>query len=361
MGRMSPLWFLAVLLLVRCVVPYSLFAQSNPQRVTAIRLSDVDEDFAWQGEFVGYTGEHCGAMPWGMQVVALGDGKFSASLFQGGLPGQGGSQRTRLVLEGRRKRDLLIMEARGRHFEIHRSEVRVFQQNGRYLGRLTRVARTSPTMGASPPPSAQVLFRSASENAFPRSKLTDEGWLLSGVTTPSPVEDFVLHLEFQTPYMPYARGQARANSGVYIQRRYEVQILDSFGLEPEANGCGGLYRLQPPDVNMSFPPLTWQTYDIHFRAARFNAAEVKVTPAQLTVYHNGVPIHYQRPIPTKTGAGQPEGPQPLPIYLQDHGNPVMFRNVWMVMGTSGDAEPKWVCQPPARRVGPLRRWLRGLR
>ena len=129
--------------------------------------------------------------------------------------------------------------------------------------------------------------------------------------------------------MPYARGQARANSGVYIQRRYEVQILDSFGLKGVHNECGGLYRQQEPDVNMCFPPLSWQTYDIEFTAAQWNAAGEKTANARLTVLHNGEPIHRNRELRNKTGAGKPEGPEPLPIYLQDHGNPVQFRNVWL--------------------------------
>ena len=89
------------------------------------------------------------------------------------------------------------------------------------------------------------------------------------------------------------RDQARGNSGIYIQRRYEVQILDSFGLPPVFNGCGALYRQQSPELNMSFPPLAWQTYDIYFTAARWDPDGNKTSDAQITVMHNGVPIHRQ--------------------------------------------------------------------
>ena len=367
MGR-SPSFHLLLLLAATTFFslnPNPTYAQRGPQRLTATRLSEVDQDFAWQGEFLGGIAGDRGCQTWGMQVVALGDGRFSAALLHGGLPGRGAQESTRETLNGQRDGDQLVIRSDSLTFDLHPSEVRVFQRgrdgsgSGRFLGRMSRIHRGSPTMGLNPPSQAEVLFASSGQNAFSRSKVTEEGWLLSGVTTPSPVEDFILHLEFQTPYMPYARGQARGNSGVYIQRRYEVQILDSFGQEAEASGCGGLYRQQAPDINMSYPPLTWQTYDIHFRAARFDDQGEKISPAYLTVFHNGVAIHYQRVVPTKTGAGQPEGSQPLPIYLQDHGNPVMFRNVWIVNGTSGQAapQPQFVSTHPVRQVGPLRRWL----
>ena len=116
---------------------------------------------------------------------------------------------------------------------------------------------------------------------------------------------------------------------MYIQQRYEVQILDSFGLTGEPNQCGGSYRQQSPDINMCYPPLAWQTYDIYFRAARWDGQGNKIRNALITVVHNGQPIHGDYSIPTKTGAGKAEGPQAMPILLQDHGNPVHFRNVWI--------------------------------
>jgi hypothetical protein len=131
--------------------------------------------------------------------------------------------------------------------------------------------------------------------------------------------------------MPTARDQARGNSGVYIQRRYEVQILDSFGLDGAFNEAGALYRQTPPDFNMAFPPLTWQTYDIWFTPPYFAAdGKTKLANARITVLHNGVAVHWNREITAKTGGGQQEGPTALPIQLQDHGNPVVFRNIWIV-------------------------------
>jgi len=154
------------------------------------------------------------------------------------------------------------------------------------------------------------------------------------IMTKQNFQDCRLHLEFMLPETPAdANDQDRANSGVYIQRRYEVQILDSFGLQPQINGCGAIYRVKAPDKNLCKPPGMWQTYDIFFRAARFEGngeSSKKVEDARITVLHNGVVIHNNVRIPNKTGAGKPETPHAAPILLQDHGSPIRFRNVWAV-------------------------------
>ncbi|MGC3968899.1 MAG: DUF1080 domain-containing protein [Pirellulales bacterium] len=187
-------------------------------------------------------------------------------------------------------------------------------------------------MGSRAPSNAVVLFGAAGDLSHfdEKAQVSKLGNLMHGTTTKDPVGDFKLHLEFRLPYMPTATGQARGNSGVYIQRRYEVQVLDSFGLDGVHNECGGLYKTKAPDVNMCLPPLVWQTYDIDFRAARFDKAGKKIADARITVVQNGQTVQNNVAIPNKTGGGQPEGPQPLPILLQDHGNPVEFRNVWLV-------------------------------
>ncbi len=150
------------------------------------------------------------------------------------------------------------------------------------------------------------------------------------IVTDRPFTDFAMHLEFKIPNLAEdLSGQGRGNSGVYIQKRYEIQILDSYGLEPEFNGCGSIYRFKAPDQNVCKKPEQWQSYDIRFRAARFDG-DKKVADARITVYQNGVLIHDDVAVPNKTGAGQPEGPNPGPILLQDHGNPVSFRNIWIV-------------------------------
>ena len=109
-----------------------------------------------------------------------------------------------------------------------------------------------------------------------------------------------------------------------------MQILDSFGLESRDDDCGGIYKVGRPAVNMCLPPLSWQTYDVDFTAAEFKDGK-KAKNARMTVRHNGVEIHKDIEIPfATTAAPGREGPGPGPIYLQNHGNPVRFRNIWVV-------------------------------
>jgi hypothetical protein len=141
---------------------------------------------------------------------------------------------------------------------------------------------------------------------------------------------FRLHVEFRVPYMPDQTGQGRGNSGVYLQGRYEVQILDSYGLDSQDNDCGGIYKVAKPLVNACKAPTVWQSYDIDFHAPRF-ADGKKVAPARITVIQNGTPIHQDVAIPLdNTVAGMGGDPStPGPIMLQNHGNPVQYRNIWL--------------------------------
>jgi hypothetical protein len=142
---------------------------------------------------------------------------------------------------------------------------------------------------------------------------------------------FKLHVEFRVPYEPTNKGQGRGNSGVYVQGRYEVQILDSYGLEPKNNECGAIYEVAAPKVNACKAPTIWQSYDIDFTAPVYRDGK-KVEPAKMSVVHNGIKIHENVSIPvdnTRAGLGG-DPATPGPIMLQDHGNPVQFRNVWIV-------------------------------
>ena len=309
------------------VVAEVALAQPNPPL--------PDADFAIQGEYAGFVdGRYGGSHVVGLQVVALGGGKFDAVAYRGGLPGAGWNRHTKTRLSGQVVNGSLILLGNECNYLVTSGVATSLDATGR----LTRVDRVSPTMGLGPPAGAIVLFGGSHTDQLAGAKVTPDGLLQAGVLTRLPVAAFRLHLEFRTPYMPAARGQARGNSGVYIQQRYELQILDSFGLEGIENECGGLYRQTRPELNMCLPPLAWQTYDVWFTPPTFAAdGTTKFANARLTALHNGVPIHVHREITAKTGGGKQEGPQPFPIQLQDHGNPVTFRNIWMVPGTGDEA------------------------
>jgi hypothetical protein len=194
-----------------------------------------------------------------------------------------------------------------------------------------------------PPKGAIILFDGKSLDGWVKTTGKDKaGWeLLDGgvmqvkggnIMTRDRFEGkFKLHVEFRVPYMPKATGQGRGNSGVYVQGRYEVQVLDSYGLQSKNNDCGAIYEVAAPLVNVCKAPTVWQSYDIEFTAPKF-ADGKKLEPARMTVYHNGVKIHDDVKINTdntRAGLGG-DASKPGPIMLQDHGNPVQYRNLWLL-------------------------------
>jgi hypothetical protein len=246
------------------------------------------------------------------------------------LPGNSWNRRDKWPLKTSFSEGRLTMTGEQWQFAVCGAGADVFDRDGHWIGRLTKVIRESPSLGALPPPGALVLFDGSNADHFVNGKVVDGGLLAEGADTKQPLGDFFLHLEFKTPYMPQARGQGRGNSGVYIQGRYEVQVLDSFGLKGEDNECGGLYKTKAPELNMCLPPLVWQTYDIYFTAPRFGDGGKKTANARLTVRHNDVLVHNDIEVPNKTGGGSAEGPDRRPLKLQNHGNPVRFRNIWLI-------------------------------
>ena len=205
---------------------------------------------------------------------------------------------------------------------------------------LTQFQRTSPTMGAEPPTGAVVLFDGQNLDAWQshdgRSpaqwKIVNDAVQVGGgdIMTKQKFGAVKLHLEFRTPYMPTASGQGRGNSGVYLLGHYELQVLDSYGLEGADNECGGIYQVSRPAVNACFPPLQWQTYDITFHPAQFDASGSKTADARITVVQNGLTIQDNVKLPHPTGGALDSNEKPPgPLLLQDHGNPVQYRNIWL--------------------------------
>lgn len=294
-----------------------------------------DPDFAIQGE---YAGDRTGA-----QVIALGGGRFKAHVMLGGLPGvTKDSGNSSLVLYGKRDGDKVVFYSdEDYEIDIATIEKGTFHLPGDSDGapsRLKRIERKSPTLGAKPPEGAIVLFDGTSTDAWENGKMENGHLLSTGATSKRQFGDYTLHLEFRTPYMPEARGQRRGNSGVYHSGRWETQVLDSFGLEGRDNECGGIYSISKPRLNMCLPPLAWQTYDVEFTAAKFDENGKRTAWPRITVKLNGVLVHenlelskdFTTSAPITTPLVSPEGP----VFIQNHNDPVVFRNIWIVPSSS---------------------------
>jgi hypothetical protein len=193
--------------------------------------------------------------------------------------------------------------------------------------------RKSPRIGAKLPKNALVLFDGKlSEHWQPNEwTITRDGFLQVGkgeLRTKEKFANYHLHVEFRTPYMPIEQGQARGNSGVYLQSKYEVQVLDSFGLLPlKNNDCGGIYQVKAPRLNACLPPMEWQSFDITYIEGNRQKGELPT----ITIVHNGITVIDQARVPASliengTGGGNKDG---TVLMLQDHGNPVQFRNIWV--------------------------------
>ncbi|MBW3540446.1 MAG: DUF1080 domain-containing protein [Planctomycetes bacterium] len=313
-------------------------------------------DFGVQGEYVGDDEAKIGC-----QVIALGDGAFQMVVYPGGLPGAGWDGEKKALLDGRlggegsaqfrpAEGDRQYLAADPKQFcavekfaprgqdefdsaAIEGESLKLAGSDGKVYA-LKKTVRKSPTLGAKPPEGAIVLFDGTSTDEWTGGRLDDETKLLNtdgkDILTKRKFNNYTIHVEFLLPFKPAARGQARGNSGFYQVDLYEVQILDSFGLEGKHNECGGVYSQQPPMVNACLPPLVWQTYDVDFTNAVVKDGQ-KAKPAILSAKLNGIAIHDDHELADKTGGSRndPEG-TPGPIKLQGHGNPLQFRNIWIV-------------------------------
>ena len=317
-------------------------------------------DFAFQGEYAGDDT--------GVQVISLGSGAFQAVVYPGGLPGAGWDGKNRSLMEGTLEKSRVALKpaegerrylarepekfsasktyppeghqawsatiARPGSSEAGSPPMTLVSQDGG-ITKLRKIERRSPTLGAKPPKGAKVLFDGTNKDAFAGGRVDEMTKLLntdgSDIRTREKFSNYTMHVEFMLPYRPDARGQGRGNSGFYQVDHYEVQVLDSFGLEGLNNECGGVYTKANPLVNMCLPPLSWQTYDVTFRNAVAKDGK-KIKNAFMTLKHNGVIVHDNLEINGKTGGSRadPEG-TPGPIKFQGHGNPLQYRNIWIVV------------------------------
>jgi len=318
-------------------------------------------DFKLQGEYVG---EVPGGGNVGAQVIALGNGAFQAVILPGGLPGAGWDGKNKTLLAGNLDGNQVALRAASgkRRYLAQKPEefsatskfpppgqdescsgtltgdaltIQELKLDGKSATniKLTKTTRQSPTIGAKAPTGAIVLFDGTSTDEWKGGRLDKKTGFLNtdgnDIQSKRKFQNYAVHAEFLLPYRPDARGQGRGNSGFYMVHHYEVQILDSFGLDGKNNECSGIYSRVEPKINMCVPPLQWQTYDIDFtNAVQENGKKVK--NARITVRFNGVVVHDNAEIPGPTGGhrSDPEG-TPGPFILQGHGNPLQFRNIWV--------------------------------
>lgn len=323
---------LSLFILLIAGTTHLLCAEDKPKADDEIYLDPANAgvDYAIQGEYRGLLDPDGDRVDFGLQVVALGDHKFDGVAYIGGLPGDGWERGDEMInATGVTENGETKLASETGYAIVKDGKAVIYNRKDRALGTLQKVVRKSPTLGAKPPQSASVWFDGTTAEQFERGEITMKNLLAANCESKENLGDHTMHLEFRTPFKPKARGQARGNSGVYLQSRYECQVLDSFGLEGKDNECGGIYSISPPEVNACFPPLTWQTYDIEFTAAVWESGE-KVTNARTTIRHNGIVIHDDRELPHGTPGKLKEEAGPAPLYLQGHGNPVVYRNIWVV-------------------------------
>lgn len=309
---------------------------ADKKKTAYLTAKEAGADFEIQGEYSGKVDAGDSVAKVGIQLIARGEGKFEAAIYIGGLPGEGwygeGPSRVDCSLN---KKGVVLIESDNSELVglVKDGKISVVTDNGDgyEVGVLKKQNRKSPTLGAKPPEGANVLFDGSTAETFENGRISDEGLLMQGVTSKDKFKDAQIHIEFRTPFMPYAKGQDRGNSGAYLQGCFEVQMLDSFGVELEDNITGAIYGVRSPEVNACFPPLSWQTYDVDFTAPKFDEEGKKTASAKMTVKLNGIVVQRNIDVPGPTRAApMKESADAGPLYLQDHGNPVRYRNIWIL-------------------------------
>ena len=297
-------------------------AAKKPEAETFLDPARAGQDYIDQGEYKNDWG--------GVHVIALGDGNFRMVTWRGGLPGDGWDKEYKQESAGKRVGNKIVFIGEGNYrAELANRKITITNDSGGPYT-MEKIERKSPTLLARPPAGATVLFDGTSADAWTGGHLDERHLLQAGCKSKQSFTNFTAHVEFLLPFKPLGRGQERGNSGVYLQDRYELQVLDSFGLKGENDECGGIYSQARPALNMCYPPLTWQTYDIEFTAAKYDETAKKIKNAVVTIKQNGVAIHEKLELKGPTGGGKKEDTGGGPLQLQGHGNPVYYRNIWVV-------------------------------
>lgn len=246
------------------------------------------------------------------------------------------------IVEAEPKGDTLSFEGGGHWGKIKDGQFSGGRITGKATFEMKKTAYPSPTLGAAPPDGALVLFDGTNLDQWQ----DPVGWEILGdgtlmvtpkgryLVTKEAFMDVTVHVEFRTPWIPRAKGQQRGNSGVFFQDAFEVQVLDSYGLEGYYNECGAVYKVSAPRVNAAAPPLEWQTYDITYRAPRFDTAGAVTALPRITVYHNGVCVQDDVELLWRSGYQEKERLSPMPtepepFKIQGHGNYLQYRNIWI--------------------------------
>ena len=318
---------------------FTLFAIARSRLVAAGRRSagggkpkdpePTSPDFKVQGEYKGQVTTTGGASRSACKSLPRARVSIRPWPISAGCRGDGWDKSPKRTAEGETKDG--VVEFKGADHDATLKDRRVDRDQGRnQAGRAHESRAAKPDLGSQAAGRRGGTVRWRQGRCLRRRPADRRRPAAPRHTSKQKFGAGTYHIEFRTPFQPEARGQGRGNSGCYLQGRYEVQVLDSFGLDGHYDDCGGIYGIREPNVNMCLPPLSWQTYDIEFTPARYEDGK-KVADGTVSVKHNGVPIHSNVKLPKATTAAPlPEGPADGPLYLQDHGNPVRYRNIWFL-------------------------------